>query len=253
MKRAFVILTVVLLIATVCLTGCSNGPNALSESHSHDLSNNAVEADDKTVEIEFIPDTFASFSEFASAVKNAETRTSDSSVVDDANIGAISYYYAPQKAFEGFELAQIEVLAKRIIMYYIPNSSESKEFDYNTGIIVTYAREEATTSKNPLAALADQVGMDLTDEGYLDVWNDKAPPVCSNYGRGVNHLSFSSLGWSYLRWLFIRDNQPCYGAACRAWNYCTSIKFFRECCYLDNARIFDYSVCCVIHSMRKTI
>lgn len=167
MKRVFVILTVVLLIATTCLTGCSNDPNALSESHSNDLSNNAVEADDKAVEIEFIPDTFSSFSEFASAVKNAETRISDSSVVNDANIGAISYYYAPEKAFEGFELAQIEVLAKRIIMYYIPNSSESKAFDYNTGIIVTYAREEATTSKNPLAALADQVGMDLTDEGYL--------------------------------------------------------------------------------------
>lgn len=168
MKRVFVIiLTVVLLIAAACLTGCSNGSNALSESHSHELSNNAAEVDDKTVEIEFIPDTFASFSEFASAVKKAETRTSDSSVVDDANIGAISYYYAPEKAFEGFELAQIEVLAKRIIMYYIPNSSTSKVFDYNTGIIVTYAREEATTSKNPLAALADQVGMDLTDEGYL--------------------------------------------------------------------------------------
>lgn len=173
MKRVFAILTVVLLIATTCLTGCSNSSNGLSESHSHDLSSNAAEVDDKTaeddktVEIEFIPDTFASFSEFASAVKKAETRTSDSSVVDDANIGAISYYYAPEKAFEGFKLAQIEVLEKRIIMYYIPNSSTSNVFDYSTGIIVTYAREEATTSKNPLATLADQVGMDLTDEGYL--------------------------------------------------------------------------------------
>ena len=126
-----------------------------------------VVSNDNAVEVEQMPNTFSSFSEFENAVKKAKASTSDSSVVDDANIGAISYYYAPEKAFEGFELAQIEVLTKRIIMYYIPNSSTSKVFDYDTGIIVTYACEEATTSKNPLAALADQVGMDLTDEGYL--------------------------------------------------------------------------------------
>ncbi|MBR2634628.1 MAG: hypothetical protein IKD31_03510 [Clostridia bacterium] len=183
MKRIFIILTVILLMATACLAGCSNGLNALSESHTRDLSDNTVEANDeshtrdfsdntveandKTVEIELVPYIFASFSEFESAVKNAEERTSDSSVADDINLGAISHYYTLEKAFEGFELTQIEVLPKRIIMYYVPNSSTSKAFDYNTGILVTYARREANASENPLAALADQVGMDLTNEGYL--------------------------------------------------------------------------------------
>ena len=69
----------------------------------------------------------------------------------------------------------------------------------------------------------------------------------------ANHIPAGSFGRPDLRWLFIRGNQPCYGTACRPWHNCTSVKFFCECCSLDNAWISNDSSCRVVHPLRKTI
>lgn len=170
MKRYYIIIfEAIVLVALLFLTGCENRIAVSNHDYNHTKEDNDTINDhvDGSVEVEYVPTIFSTQEELVNAIKSSKIQILNENFIDRVDMGDIEFFYFPTASFSNFELLQIEVLAKRIIYYYIPLNTSEKQFNYDTGILVTYARDDCTAVEDSLAVLAEQENIDLTEDGFL--------------------------------------------------------------------------------------
>lgn len=154
------------LAACFCIlvVGVATIMHATSMHENDSISNQLVQDEQPSKEVEMLSCVFNSIDEMVSHIKAISSESSTDPIERSVKLESLTYFYAPTASvFPGYQLFQIEVLPDYIIYYFTPSGEKEEGFNYDSGITVTYCRYDDIT----LSSLSTQLGVKITDNEFL--------------------------------------------------------------------------------------